>query len=766
MSGQPRPLNGDRPIAGRAEDRLGFGPAAQHMARAINDLASPDGFVIGIEGEWGSGKSSFINLVTDALRGQEKPPEVVRFLPWLISSRKALLKELFAEIAKGALQIELFETPDQTPETRWTKWRKQWVPDRHTEREARRKKLENLFEKFSSRLTAVGKLADVASALGVPMAGSVSSGVGAGSEAAAKLLAEKPLKEEKEQLQHELARLSRKVVVFIDDLDRLEPAEACEVLRLVRAVADFPNIVYVLCYSRQIVARNLSAALRIEDGKGEEFIEKIVQATFTIPQPEAFDLRRMFRHELQQLYPAILSNEDPSRRRLQDRLSTVIDIEGGRTLRTPRHVVRAINSLRFYATPVIDLIDVPDMVWLQLIRVRSLELYQWIEGYMTGVAAISNGASISGSGKEAQAKALADLFEGSDRDNGTKLDDRWQSLSEVLPGIEQLLGNALETSWRLYEETSASDTAELISQKRLGSPQHYRYYFALSPPSGAVIDADFGSFLQHAAEAPDEAVSQFQVMATTTRPQGGVVAEALLDRLQGRGLDQIPLAAIPGVLLAVADGIDDAAVTIGKGDWDRYWIWNDATRLLDDALRKLPATERDAIVRKIFGIGRSLGWLTNVFRSETFAHGVYGDQRASKKERILTSDEFETVTELLLRRYEALSTADIRRVPGISAAFYAWVQVAPDAREEIRAKFADLSRDDDDFLELLNAMRSWRKVNGDLSHPLRETDLEWLGDFEEVERRLDHLAQHSPEDSVRTRAADLISAIMRSREDD
>ncbi|HKY22046.1 MAG TPA: P-loop NTPase fold protein [Vicinamibacterales bacterium] len=766
MSERSSPFNGDRPIADGGEDRLGFAPAAQHVARAINDLASPDGFVIGIEGEWGSGKSSFINLVTDALRGQEIPPEVVRFLPWLISSRHALLKELFSEIAKAALRIDLLEAPDQTPETSWTRLTKKLRGARHSEREARRKDLELLFEKFSSRLAAVGKLADVASALGVPLAGSVSSGVGAGTEAAAKLLAEKPLKEEKEQLQDELQRLSRKVIVFIDDLDRLEPSEACEVLRLVRAVADFPNIVYVLCYSRQIVARNLSAALGIEDGKGEEFIEKIVQATFTIPQPEAFDLRRMFRKELQHLYPELLSNKDPSKRLLQDRLSAAVDIEGGRTLRTPRHVVRAINSLRFYATPVLDLIDLPDMVWLQLIRVRSLSLYQWIEGYMTGVAAISNGASISGTGKGAQAKALKAIFEESDRDDGTKLDDRWQSLSECLPGLKHHLGNALERSWRLHEETSEDELAELISHRRLGSPQHYRYYFALSPPNGAISDVDFRSFVQRAAEAPDEAVEQFRLLATTTRPQGGVMAEALLDRLQGRGLDQIPATSLPGVLLAVADGIDDAAVTTGRGDWDRYWIWNDASRLFKGALTRLKGAERDAIVRNVFGSGRSLGWLTNVFRSETFAHGLYGDRRESEKDWILTSDEFQTVTGLLLRRYEALSTTDVRHVPGISAAFYAWVQVAPDAREAIRAKFADLSRDNHDFLDLLNVMRSWRTVNGELSHPLRKPDLEWLVDFEEVEQRLNQLAQSSPDDSLRRRAAELISAIMRNREDD
>lgn len=101
-----QPFHGDRLIETPSEDRLGFEPAASHVAAAIHKMTSPDGFVIGIEGEWGSGKSSFINLASDAFRESTDAPEIVRFLPWLISSREGLLTELFTEITKAALRIE------------------------------------------------------------------------------------------------------------------------------------------------------------------------------------------------------------------------------------------------------------------------------------------------------------------------------------------------------------------------------------------------------------------------------------------------------------------------------------------------------------------------------------------------------------------------------------------------------------------------------------------------------------------------------------
>lgn len=105
MTPAEQSFHGDRPIEAPSEDQLGFGPAARHVAEAIRKMASPDSFVIGIEGEWGSGKSSFINLVSDALRKPGNAPEIVRFFPWLISSREGLLKELFTEITKAALRI-------------------------------------------------------------------------------------------------------------------------------------------------------------------------------------------------------------------------------------------------------------------------------------------------------------------------------------------------------------------------------------------------------------------------------------------------------------------------------------------------------------------------------------------------------------------------------------------------------------------------------------------------------------------------------------
>ena len=58
-------IHGDRAIRHSSDDCLGFTPLAKQIAKSIVDRTVDDGFVIGIEGAWGSGKSSLINLIVD-----------------------------------------------------------------------------------------------------------------------------------------------------------------------------------------------------------------------------------------------------------------------------------------------------------------------------------------------------------------------------------------------------------------------------------------------------------------------------------------------------------------------------------------------------------------------------------------------------------------------------------------------------------------------------------------------------------------------------
>jgi len=750
MTPAEQSFHGDRPIEAPSEDRLGFGPAARHVAEAIHKMASPDGFVIGIEGEWGSGKSSFINLVSDALRKPGSASEIVRFLPWLISSREGLLKELFTEITKAALRIDAGDVQVHG----WKKLRGHIWPSRYSAQALRKRKIKGLFSRFSSRLVQAGKLAEL---LGLSGAGTAME---AGKRAAEEWLGNTSLEKEKAQIQEELRRLERKIVVFVDDLDRLEPNEVVEVLRLVRAVVDFPNVIYVLCYSRDIIAKNLSTALHIE--KGEEFLEKIVQVSFSVPRPEAFDLRRMFRHDLQLLYPELLEGDGAHSRALMERLAHVIDIEGGRALLTPRHVVRAVNALRFHATPVLENIDVPDMVWLQLIRLQSERLYEWVGGYLIGFAAKHAGARISDEGKKAELQQLNSILDGLPGIDSNR-ESRMLVLTE-LPGIEfdferQADQQKFKMVLSLY---GREDVSSQIRGKRLGSPQHFRYYFSLTAPQGAIHDREYAGFIENARDCPEVAVRQFSELVASLNPQGKSSVQALLDRLKGDAINDVPDEAIPGILASLAEGMDVAALKTGRGDWGEYWVWRDADKVFEGLwgrLRQsLSESDRNALLKQLFGDGRAIGWLTGLFRSEIFGHGIYGSEAKPENERTFSRDELDVVAQQLLRRYRELTAKDLPHLPKVAHVLYSWKQYSPDSIDEIKKKVGEICGSDSGFLNLLQGMRGWQATNGVVSYPLKMSSLSRFMDVEQVKARLESLVDVADR-RVADSAKDLLAAL-------
>src|SRR4051812_2417374 len=457
-------LHGDRAIGAGDVDRLGFGQLASHVASALVDQAAASGLVVGIEGKWGSGKSSLLNLITNALKNlqPDKRPEIVEFRPWLVGSRDALLNSLFTDLAKAIDQIEL-SAGDAS---------------RATARKAKR--AGKTLREFAARLEGLGKLTSAAGVV-VPGVGVVGGFIEKVSEAAKAKSNERSLADTKGELASALAKLGRRIVVTIDDVDRLEPTEIAEILRLVRSVADFPNVIYLLCYDEQILAHSVKAATNVEDGRA--FLEKIVQVSNGVPIPEPFDLRRWFSGELSRF---ATTNDEVQRRRL----ASVVDTEGGRRLMTPRSVIRTLNALRFVWPALHDQVDVADLVWLQLIRANNPTFYRWIERYCAAAAAAASGrARTSDHGKM---RLLNELIEIINKDDQLFRDYNWE-ISDYLPGFPTFYGEDPNEA-KILERVSDEEIAQAVQDRRLASPDHYRLYFALAEPANTPKQDDFQTF--------------------------------------------------------------------------------------------------------------------------------------------------------------------------------------------------------------------------------------------------------------------------------
>jgi hypothetical protein len=88
-----------------ADDRLGYADFARSVARSIADLASTEGIVLAVNGPWGSGKTTAVNMIVDALGELSNTSEASRkvvpihFNPWWFSGQEDLTKAFFAEVS-------------------------------------------------------------------------------------------------------------------------------------------------------------------------------------------------------------------------------------------------------------------------------------------------------------------------------------------------------------------------------------------------------------------------------------------------------------------------------------------------------------------------------------------------------------------------------------------------------------------------------------------------------------------------------------------
>ena len=87
----------DAPIRTLSEDRLGRRAFAQALAAEVLAAPATRGYVMGLTGPWGSGKTSILNMTVDAI---SEKAVVVQFNPWMFSGTEALVSSFFSEVSK------------------------------------------------------------------------------------------------------------------------------------------------------------------------------------------------------------------------------------------------------------------------------------------------------------------------------------------------------------------------------------------------------------------------------------------------------------------------------------------------------------------------------------------------------------------------------------------------------------------------------------------------------------------------------------------
>lgn len=706
-------VRGERALREGELDRLGFGEVAGRIADAITDRASSDGLVIGLDGEWGSGKSSLLTLIEGELgrRSEEDRPTIINFRPWLVGNRDALLTSLFSELAEKIAKVNVARG-DATAETK-----------------LKAKRAAKTVRAFARALGRAGDFVEVAGELWAPAkhGGRLLKGIRSWTEKG-KEDETTDLAALKERIKVDLKELGHRFIVTVDDVDRLEPAEVIEVLRLVRSVADFPNVIYILCYDVDRLAEAIENGADIEEG--ERFLEKIVQLTVMVPKPEPFELRQWFADDLAPLIGPLSDDAE-------ERLKMVIDQEGGNQLRTPRSVVRTLDSIRFFWPAMrAEQIDVADLVWLQLVKDGAPALYRWAETYVASVAATSFGtATVTETTIASREKGLVEVV-----GEGLLDDIMYRNfLSEILPGLEARLADGDEPPVRIHRDVDAHIRQSAIAARRLASPDHYRMYFGLIGPSHAVTQQGFDLFWTAVDDGPEAAASVLLDLHGQQALGNLRKSDVLFERL--RGMDEIMWtpARARSVLLALGQMMDEAERRTPR-DRNISTGFDRAERLVPILLRQLDLSERGATIDALFGKGDALGWLTTLLRRETFAQGRYGDRKRANSEWYLTPEELDRVSEMMIARYKTLSLDILASYRRPISMLFAWSQAGDP--EGPRSLLAEAAATDAGLIKVLDTLTSGIESSDRGRHTvLKKENVEPFLDFAGARERLEAIAK-------------------------
>lgn len=726
-------IDEDRPLTELGGDEYGFAPIAEKLAASLVGLADSDGIVFGVEGPWGSGKTSFLNFLRSSLKSSEKI-HVLALSPWLTGDSKSLVALLADALAHVLEQIE-----GGTGKKIWLHKRKKII------------KSADLVRSYAARtgrgIVPLAKLAALA-VPGASMAGEIL-------ELSAKALDNLGYRQSDDSLKAEVSRRIRSsgvsFVVLIDDLDRLEPAQAVEVMRLIRSVADFPRVVYILCYDREVLAHALETGLSVKDG--DLYLQKIVQLTFALPLPEPFDLRNALRRKCLELFRSV-NGKDPTDD-LRSDIFHAIDREGS-SLRTPRDVKLVLNSLTFIYPTVAEEIYFPDLCRIHLLRVLRPQLYKWIEGYLGIRAAVVSGdATVSQSERSRMGVQLQNFLPDDDRATSNSI---W-GLRTFIPGI--IVADAPEN--RVFQQVSQKELADSIADRRVGSPLHYRFYFALSAPKAIISPIGMKEIRTIAGQSVELLSKKLRLYIEDERPLGKSWYEHLIIRLSEEEIKAYDFNELAGLALGFSSTAGFAQEKLEGRQWLMVSLGHQVRQVVGLVLRRMRSLDSSRIPTFLYELYQTgdLSWLVGYFhRQELFDHGLVGDRVDLEELRFLKADEVIIGGSILESRI-VLSEHILLSLPNFGAFVWGWRDLSGVVR--VKKWITEHLVDDKDFIEFLDKIRNWA-MSDKVYYPLSRSAVTVFFDYEEVVQRLDRIYDSAIPDMV-ARVEDLRLALKQGDRD-
>lgn len=335
----------DQPIQGGLNDPdlLNRRDFANHLANLLLLNHDDDCLTVSLEGEWGYGKTSVINLVKGALNEKTVAPIIVEYNPWLAGKPESLIQDFLLQFSS---QLNIKDSSEDA-----LKAAKEIIA-------------------YSS-LFSVAKLVPGAEPW-ASIVEKVLSRFGSSTKKIAELK-KLDLLGKKKKVVAAIEKIKTPIVVIIDDIDRLTPSETFQVLRLVKAVADFSGTSFLLAFDSNYL---VSVLEKNDIANASEYINKVIQLRVPLPVISERGMNELANVELKNLSDKDLTDKFEHD---QDRLSWIYHNYYKNIIKNPRELKRFFNHLRFVLEQVEGQVCFSDLFSLSIIATKANSVYEHIK---------------------------------------------------------------------------------------------------------------------------------------------------------------------------------------------------------------------------------------------------------------------------------------------------------------------------------------------------------------------------------------------------
>ncbi len=443
-------ISPDLPITKSSEDKLNRQSFAESLAYVLLQSTFPTSFTVGLYGAWGSGKTSLLNMIIEQVESKDNEVIVLRFNPWLCSDPKQLIIQFFKQLA-SAIKI------------------KKPAAD--------------------SLCVLVDQYADIFDAASlIPYAGPAIAAAGkAFANKARNYINQKnnDLQGQKNEIIRKMVEEHLRIIVSIDDIDRLSEEEIIAVFQLVKALADFPNAVYLLAFDYDVVVQALGA---VQHGDGREYLEKVIQVPFEIPAPSMTSIHDALLSKLNGVLEGL-----PEERWDKATWVELFQLGIGKYIKSIRDVIRYSNVFYLKYKLLQDETDPVDLLGLTCLQVFEPTVYSLLKEYRDTICGLNNSYSYESRKLEEERvkKAVSEIMP-----SGVATDEEAAKniLGILFPKIRSVFSNSF-SSGRYY------DHRKFLINCNIAAIECFDRYFSLSLEDNAIPTAAMRNLVYEANES-------------------------------------------------------------------------------------------------------------------------------------------------------------------------------------------------------------------------------------------------------------------------